>query len=98
MLISVVAKAAYCLLLLAFRSDRFAVSSYHDRQSKLQRKTFELIVARIKNALNIHIRMVDARYFEPCIANTVYYIFEPFDAVTLTAVVAKLSSKLRGAG
>jgi SAM-dependent methyltransferase len=51
-----------------------------------------------QKCFNIHIRMVDARYFEPCMANTVYYIFEPFDAVTLAVVAAKLSFKLREQG
>jgi SAM-dependent methyltransferase len=49
-----------------------------------------------QKCFNIHIRKEDARYFEPCIANAVYYIYEPFDIVTMTAVLAKLSSKLRG--
>jgi precorrin-6B methylase 2 len=51
-----------------------------------------------QKCFNIHIRKVDARYFEPDITNTVYYFFEPFDTVILTAVLAKLSSKLRGHG
>ena len=51
-----------------------------------------------QKCFNIHIRKLDARCFEPDIANTVYYFFEPFDTVVLTAVLANLSSKLRGQG
>lgn len=51
-----------------------------------------------QKCFNIHISNIDALDFEPCIANTVYYLFQPFDTVILTAVLVKLSSKLRGQG
>jgi SAM-dependent methyltransferase len=51
-----------------------------------------------QKCFNIHIRNVDARYFEPCVANTVYYIYEPFDISTLDAVLTNIASKLRDRG
>jgi SAM-dependent methyltransferase len=51
-----------------------------------------------RKCFNIHIRNLDARDFEPDVANTVYYFFEPFDTDVLKAVVTKLASKLRGRG
>ena len=72
---------------------------------ELSQPAFEIAKKNIRTyrcadqkCFNIHIRNVDARYYEPSIANTVYYFFEPFDIVILTAVLAKLSSKLRGQG
>jgi precorrin-6B methylase 2 len=51
-----------------------------------------------QKCFNIHIRNGDARYFEPCIENTVYYFFHPFDVGTLDVVLTKIASKLRGQG
>jgi SAM-dependent methyltransferase len=51
-----------------------------------------------QKCFNIDIRNIDAQYFEPYIANTVYYFFESFDVVILAAVLTKISSKLRGQG
>jgi precorrin-6B methylase 2 len=51
-----------------------------------------------QKCFNIQIRNIDARYFEPRTANTVYYFFEPFHADTLDTVLTKIASKLRGQG
>jgi precorrin-6B methylase 2 len=72
---------------------------------ELSRPAFEIAERNIRTyrcadqkCFNIQIRNVDARYFEPHIANTVYYFYQPFDNVTLAEVLTKLSSKLRGQG
>ena len=72
---------------------------------ELSRPAFEIAEKNIRTyrsadqkCFNIHIQKVNALNFEPCIANTVYYFFEPFDIVTLAAFVFKLSGKLRGQG
>jgi precorrin-6B methylase 2 len=72
---------------------------------ELSQAAFEIAEKNIRTyrcadqkCFNIHIRNVDARSFEPYVANTVYYFLEPFDTVILTAVLAKLSSKMRGHG
>ena len=72
---------------------------------ELSQPAFEIAEKNIRTyrcadqkCFNIHIRKADARHFEPYVANTVYYFFRPFDTVILTAVLTKLSSKLRGQG
>ena len=72
---------------------------------ELSRPAFEIAEKNIRTyrsvhqkCFNIQIRNIDARCFEPNIGNTVFYFFEPFDKIILTAVLTKLSSKLRGQG
>jgi tRNA G46 methylase TrmB len=57
---------------------------------KIAEKNIETYRGAGQKCFNMYIRNVDARYFEPCIANTVYYIYEPFDADTLDAVLTKI--------
>ena len=72
---------------------------------ELSRPAFEIAEKNIQTyrcadqkCFNIHVRNVDARWFDPNIENTVYYFFEPFDEFILGTVLTKISSKLRGQG
>jgi SAM-dependent methyltransferase len=51
-----------------------------------------------QKCFTIQIHNQDARKFEPSIANTVFYFYEPFDAIVLAAVLTKIASTLRGQG
>jgi SAM-dependent methyltransferase len=51
-----------------------------------------------QECFDIEIYNLDARNFEPNMTNTVYYFFEPFQFPTLVAVLARISSKLKGQG
>jgi SAM-dependent methyltransferase len=65
---------------------------------EIAQKNLRIYQCADQKCFNIRICNVDARYFEPSIANTVYYFFEPFDTVILVDVLTKISSKLRGQG
>jgi SAM-dependent methyltransferase len=72
---------------------------------ELSQPAFEIAEKNIRGyrcvhqrCFNIRVSKLDARWFEPDIENTVYYLFEPFDEVILGIVLTNISSKLRGQG
>jgi len=59
------------------------------------KKNLQIYKCVKQKCFTIQIHNQDARKFEPSIANTVFYFYEPFDALVLAAVLTKISSKLR---
>jgi SAM-dependent methyltransferase len=62
------------------------------------KKNLQIYKCVEQKCFTIQIHNQDAREFEPSIANTVFYFYEPFNAIVLAAVLTKISSKLRGQG
>jgi SAM-dependent methyltransferase len=60
------------------------------------RKNLQIYKCDEQKCFTIQIHNQDARKFEPSIANTVYYFYEPFEALVLAAVLTKVAAKLRG--
>jgi SAM-dependent methyltransferase len=62
------------------------------------KKNLQIYKCIQQKCFNIQIHNQDARSFEPSIANTVFYFFEPFDNLVLGAVLAKIALRLKGQG
>jgi SAM-dependent methyltransferase len=62
------------------------------------KKNLQIYKCIKQKCFNIHIHNQEARRFEPTIANTVYYFFEPFDKRVLGTVLAKIALRLKGQG
>jgi SAM-dependent methyltransferase len=62
------------------------------------KKNLQIYKCVEQKCFTIQIHNQDARKFELSIGNTVFYFFEPFDALVLAAILTKISSKLRGQG
>jgi SAM-dependent methyltransferase len=58
----------------------------------------EIYKCAAQKCFNIQVYEKDALEFEPPVASTVYYFFEPFDTYILCAILARLSSALKGQG
>jgi SAM-dependent methyltransferase len=51
-----------------------------------------------QKCFDVRVYNVDALHFEPSIANTVYYLFAPFDRAVLMEFLTKIASRLKGRG
>jgi SAM-dependent methyltransferase len=61
-------------------------------------KNLKIYKSSKQRCFNIQVSNQDAQTYEPIIANTVYYFFEPFDKFILANVLFKISSKLKDQG
>jgi len=62
------------------------------------KKNLQIYKSIEQKCFNIQIHNLDARSFEPSIANTVFYFFEPFDKFVLGDVLAKIAHRVKGQG
>ena len=61
-------------------------------------KNLRIYKSAEQECFDVKLYSIDARNFEPRIANTVYYFYEPFSYRVLLAVLEKIASRLKGQG